>query len=108
KGSGLALLLGLIGATLSGGSATHQIHTEPERETKLSQVFIAINPAGLPQNVASNTITDEILASFQLPKSCDGARGRYPGERVLQTRKENLTDGIPVEPQIWREVQSFL
>ena len=108
KGSGLALLLDLIGAVLSGGSATHQIPTEPERETRLSQVFIAINPAALPQNAGSSTIADEIIASFQLSKSGDAARVRYPGEHVLQTRKENLAQGIPVDPQIWREVQSFL
>ena len=108
KGSGLALLLDLIGVTLSGGSATHQIHTEPERETNLSQVFIAINPAGVLQNASSSSIADEIIASFQLQKSGDGARVRYPGERVLQTRKENLAQGIPVDQQVWREVQSFL
>lgn len=108
KGSGLALVLDLIGAVLSGGNATHQIPTEPERETKLSQVFIAINPSAVSQNVWSGTIADEIISSFQLPKAGDGARVRYPGQRVLQTRKENLARGIPVEPQIWREVRSFL
>src|SRR5262249_50056303 len=108
KGSGLALLLDLIGAILSAGCATNQILAEPERETKLSQVFIAINPAALPQNAESNTVANEIITSFQLPKSRDGARVRYPGERVLQTRKESLSQGIPVDPQIWREVQSFL
>ncbi|HJZ64069.1 MAG TPA: 3-dehydro-L-gulonate 2-dehydrogenase [Candidatus Acidoferrum sp.] len=108
KGSGLALLLDLIGAILSAGCATHQIHIEPERETKLSQVFIAINPAALPQNAVSSTIAGEIVANFQLPKPTDGARVRYPGERVLETRTENLSRGIPVDPQIWREVQSFL
>src|SRR5579859_1332581 len=107
KGSGLALVLDLIGAALSGGSATYQIPTEPERETKLSQVFIAISPDALPKGAASSTIA-EIVVSFQLPKSGEGTRVRYPGERVLETRKENLAKGLPVDPQIWREVQSFL
>ena len=45
KGSGLALMLDLIAALLSGGHATHQITPDPERETNLSQVFIAIGPS---------------------------------------------------------------
>ena len=108
KGSGLALLLDLICTTLSGGSATHQIPDEPERETGQSQVFIAIDPAGLPSDRPASTIADEIIASFQLPKSGPGARIRYPGERVLETRMQNLAEGIPVDPQIWSEVLSLL
>lgn len=108
KGSGLALLLDLVGATLSGGSATYQIPDEPERETGLSQVFIAIDPAALPSNRSASAIADDIIANFQLPESTDGIRVRYPGEQVLQTRKQNLAQGIPVDPEIWREVQSFL
>ena len=108
KGSGLALLLDLIGATLSGGCATHQIRNKPELETKLSQVFITINPAAFPQSDLSRRIADEIIAHFHSGSSGDGARVRYPGGRVLETRKQNLAEGIPVEPEIWREVQSFL
>jgi len=33
---------------------------------------------------------------------------RYPGEHVLQIRKENMTNGIPVEAAIWREVQGLV
>src|SRR5579884_2705675 len=47
KGSGLALMLDLVGGLLSGGSFTCQIPPDPERETKLSQVFIAFNFAVL-------------------------------------------------------------
>ena len=35
KGSGLALMLDLVAALLSGGKATHQIATVPERENGL-------------------------------------------------------------------------
>ncbi|HJU75786.1 MAG TPA: 3-dehydro-L-gulonate 2-dehydrogenase [Gemmatimonadaceae bacterium] len=38
KGSGLALVLDLAAAVLSGGAATYQIPTEPEKESGLSQV----------------------------------------------------------------------
>ena len=105
KGSGLALLLDMVAALLSGGCATHQIEPIPERETNLSQVFIAINPASLSSG--STNIADEIIAYLHATPSASGKSVRYPGERVLETRKRNLADGIPVDPQIWREVQAL-
>jgi 3-dehydro-L-gulonate 2-dehydrogenase len=104
KGSGLALLLDLVAAMLSGGQATHQIPSDPERETGLSQVFIAINLTALDQNSLAARLADQIIESLQLPPHPTGERVRYPGERVLQTRQENLEQGIPVELSAWREL----
>jgi 3-dehydro-L-gulonate 2-dehydrogenase len=108
KGSGLALMLDIVAALLSGGRATFQIPTEPERETKLSQLFIAIAPHTLGQNESADNLADQILDFLHSPESASGDHVRYPGERVLQTRKENLQNGIPVEPTIWREVQTLI
>src|SRR6266853_4797293 len=47
KGSGLALMLDLLATLLSGGKASYQIEPIPERETGVSQVFIAIDPSCL-------------------------------------------------------------
>ncbi len=106
KGSGLALMLDLVGALLSGGCATQQIPADTERETKLSQVFIAFDPFCVEQAGTSVSIADQIVKHLQSPPSSSGGRARYPGERVLQTRKENLAKGIPVEPAIWHEIQA--
>jgi 3-dehydro-L-gulonate 2-dehydrogenase len=106
KGSGLALLLDMVAALLSGGRATHQIEPVPERETKLSQVFIAVDPAAL-NPAASTNIADEIIAYLHATRSASGKNVRYPGERVLEVRMQNLAEGIPVDPQIWREVQAL-
>ena len=105
KGSGLALMLDILAALLSGGQATHQIPAESELETKLSQVFIALDPSSLAPAGISAHIADQIIAHLQFPPPPAGQPVRYPGERVLQIREENLTNGIPVEPSIWREVQ---
>lgn len=108
KGSGLALLLDLMAAMLSGGEATHQIPTDPERENGLSQVFIAIDLTALDQNSLAaglaDQIADQIIGSLQLPAHPISERVRYPGERVLETRKENLAQGIPVELSVWHEL----
>lgn len=108
KGSGLALMMDLVASLLSGGSATFQIPAEPEKETKLSQVFIAIDPHAFQQTDNSASIADQIIEHLQSPASAVRENVRYPGQRVLQTRKENLEKGIPVEPAIWREVLDFL
>jgi 3-dehydro-L-gulonate 2-dehydrogenase len=108
KGAGLALMLDIVAALLSGGSATFQIPAEPERETKLSQLFIAIAPHSLGQSESADNIADQILDFLHSPESAPGDHVRYPGERVLQTRKENLQNGVPVEPTIWREVQMLI
>jgi len=98
KGSGLALVLDLIAATLSGGLATHQIPNDPERETGISQVFLAFDPTTLGPAEAASQIADAIVAS---------AGSRYPGERAVQLRAENLALGVPVDPAVWREVQEI-
>ena len=97
KGSGLALALDLVAAILSRGQATHEIPADPELESGLSQVFIAIDPGGADAGLA-----DRVIAHLQ------GGAGdaRYPGERTLETRTRNMREGVPVEPAIWREVQA--
>jgi 3-dehydro-L-gulonate 2-dehydrogenase len=104
KGSGLALALDVVGAILAGGWATHQIPTEPEKESGLSQVFLAI---AVPSGDEASRVADAIVEHLHAPLP-DGEYVRYPGERTLETRRRNLDDGVPVEPAIWAQVQGFL
>jgi 3-dehydro-L-gulonate 2-dehydrogenase len=117
KGSGLSLLLDMLGAVLSGGHATHQITADVIQETNMSQVFLAFNlPAledattGTPgvSAAARDQAIDQIVASVQGPDSPITKKLRYPGEKTLQLRKQNQEQGIPVNPDIWTKVQSLL
>jgi 3-dehydro-L-gulonate 2-dehydrogenase len=103
KGSGLALMLDLVAATLSGGRATYQVPATPETESCLSQVFIAFDPPS-PEEAAR--VADHIIDHLHAPTST-GEHARYPGERTLETRRENLVQGIPVDPSVWSTVQSL-
>src|SRR6266852_4078724 len=107
KGSGLALMLDLLVTLLSGGKASYQLEPVPERETRVSQVFIAIDSSSPHSAATASQVADEIIEHFQSPAYSAGERVRYPGYRVLQTRRENLANGIPVEPFIWQQLQSF-
>lgn len=105
KGSGLALMLEIVAVLLAGGQPTYQIPTESDKETKLSQVFLALDPSRLDVTGDSVRLVNAIIEHFQ--STPGGERVRYPGERVLQTRNENLANGIPVEPSIWLEIEEL-
>lgn len=101
KGSGLSLVLDLIAALLSGGLATHQIVPDPERETLLSQVFIAFSLASFADG---RGLADSIIASIRGPEDAPAGQVRYPGEQVLRTRAANLAHGVPVDAAVWAQV----
>lgn len=104
KGSGIALMLDLVAGLLSAGSTTYQIPAEAERETRLSQVFIAFDPSRCGDSIDTSDLAEQVIRHFRFPTHGEGARVRYPGERVLDTRKDNLANGVPVEPSAWRQV----
>ncbi|HZR29957.1 MAG TPA: 3-dehydro-L-gulonate 2-dehydrogenase [Terriglobales bacterium] len=107
KGSGLALMMDMVAALLAGGKATHQIPPDSDRENRMSQLFIAADPASFGPSEIAAKMADDIIAHFQLPPGSKGERVRYPGEQVLKIRSENLAKGIPVEPSIWQKVQAM-
>jgi len=107
KGSGLALMLDLLAATLSGGKATHQITADPNRENGQSQVFIAFNVSSLDRTITVSQIADQVIENFQLPPNSHQERIRFPGSRVLSSRRDNLANGIPVEPSVWQHLDTL-
>jgi len=100
KGSGLSLVLDLVAALLSAGRATHEIPLEPELETGLSQVFLTLDPSAMPGQDAG--LADRVIDHLH----AGAGDVRYPGERTLETRRQSLRDGDPVDPTIWADVQS--
>jgi 3-dehydro-L-gulonate 2-dehydrogenase len=104
KGSGLALMLDLLAAILSGGNGTHQITPDSLNETGLSQLFLAFDLSLIDQNRESARAVNEIIEFVHGAKPVGNEPVRYPGERTLEIRKRNLAEGIPVEPLIWQRI----
>jgi 3-dehydro-L-gulonate 2-dehydrogenase len=104
KGAGLSLLLDILATILSAGRSTKEL-SELEAEYGVSQVFIAIDTKKLSNFPAIkqtiNEIIDDVKASIQDENQ---SAIRYPGERVVETRKENLDNGIPVLKKIWEKI----
>ena len=96
KGSGFSLVLDMIAAMMAGGLATHRIPPEPEREIGVCQMFLALNAAAFPD---AGPIAESVIASL--------GGVRYPGERVLRIREENLALGIPVDESTWALMEAM-
>ena len=96
KGAGLALLLDMLAAILSGGSSTSEISRQ-KVETSVSQVFIAMDISGLGGRSAVDETINKIIEDYHQGDN----EILYPGERVLRTREKNLKNGIPVQKEIW-------
>jgi len=104
KGTGLALLLDLLATILSAGKSTFEI-TAQKVESAVSQVFIAIKLSSLPNSSRINSIINSIIKDYHSAEPDDTNNNiLYPGERVLQMRKENIEIGIPVNIDIWNEI----
>jgi 3-dehydro-L-gulonate 2-dehydrogenase len=104
KGSGLSILLDILAAILSGGFSTHEIEG-CNTEHDVSQVFIAINIKMLNNFPSINTTINKIINDLHNSIPIDpGNKIRYPGENVIQLRKENMEKGIPVNKLTWERL----
>ncbi|MBN2180484.1 MAG: 3-dehydro-L-gulonate 2-dehydrogenase [Sedimentisphaerales bacterium] len=107
KGAGLSLLLNIMAAVLSGGEATHEIGRH-EDDFGVSQVYIAIDISKLDNYRMIVGIVNEIIDDYHdSVTESDSMKIVYPGERALNTRKENLSEGIPVERNVWNQIKSL-
>ncbi|MGF6906517.1 3-dehydro-L-gulonate 2-dehydrogenase [Fusobacterium sp. PH5-44] len=102
KGSGLSILLDLLGAILSGGNTVTDIGKKYDMEIGLTQVMIAIDPhdfanASIIDNIIDNVIAD--IKSSELVS--DNSKIKYPGESSFEKRNKNLKDGIPISDEVW-------
>ena len=107
KGSGLALVLDMVGAMLSGGRGTYQITHDPAYESYITQVFLVIDPSNLDSAAHLTHIADGILADLHAAPRADADKPiRYPGEETLRLREENNRLGIPVDPALWEKLRT--
>lgn len=102
KGSGLAVMLDMFAAVLSGGLATCDLECDAMKEAGVSQVFVAVAPGGLPMDLAA--VERAILSLHGAARVDEGMPVGYPGEQTLALRRQNLSEGVPVDEAIWARV----
>lgn len=108
KGSGLAMMLDLLVTILSNGRATSVIGTLTDTdaaEVGISQVFLCFDVITSEQPEFVDRIADQLVDFIHATQPVnEGETVRYPGERTLLLRQENLDKGIPVDEAIWKKV----
>jgi 3-dehydro-L-gulonate 2-dehydrogenase len=80
---------------LSGGNATHQIAPDVLKETGLSQVFLAFDLSSIDHANENTKLVDQVINYVQGSEAAGEDKVRYPGQRTLKSRKQNLAEGIP-------------
>ncbi|THU31164.1 3-dehydro-L-gulonate 2-dehydrogenase [Niastella caeni] len=106
KGAGLALLLDILAAVLSGGLSVHEV-AKQQSEMSVSQVFIAIDINKLGNHSAIAQVVQNIIADYHRSIPENNRSITFPGERVMQTRQRNLQHGIPVVKEVWEQVKGL-
>ena len=109
KGSGLAVLLDVFSAILSNGLSTAGIDKAGKGSCgRCNQVFIAIDPLKFGNQESFDKIVNETIHQIKSSEpSVSNGKIYYPGEQSFKTRLENMELGIPVDDDVWAEVQKL-
>lgn len=107
KGAGLSLMFDLLVSILSGGNATHEVDHNGD-EYGLSQIFLCFDPVKLELMDWMVEKANSILDNLKNSAVFEGEAVRFPGEKVLETRAKNLSNGIPVAESTWKKILKHL
>ena len=104
KGSGISILLDLISTVLTNANSVQKIGTFGD-EVGLSQIMIAIDPSKFQDSSVTDGIVDELVAEIKSSEPIkEGGQVFYPGEIEINTRRDNMENGIPVIEEKWESV----
>jgi 3-dehydro-L-gulonate 2-dehydrogenase len=108
KGAALSIALDLTATVLSGGRSTSQIGLLGGDEFELCQVLIAIDAKRIAGESFLANAVSEALEDLKGSEPVDAAHSvRFPGEKRIRLRQENLENGIPVDDGVWDKIRSF-
>jgi len=102
KGAGLSLVLDLLATTLVAGRSTCDLGAQAG-EYGVSQVFLAFSKHLIGS--AARRQIERVLMDLHMAQAESEQAIRYPGERLLAIRAENLDQGVPVDQRIWEDVK---
>ena len=104
KGSGLTMMLDLLATIFSDGLQTAELQGV-KLEEGVSQAFLCFDLSRQSTSRSIDQIADTLIEYIHATSPIrEGERISYPGERTLQTRREHLEHGIPVDAKRWRQV----
>lgn len=105
KGSGLAIMLDIVVALLSGGLATHEMKNTGR---SFAQIFIAFDAERFAPADRCDTLAEELIAEIHAAEPAgEGERIFYPGERSLLNRQESMSLGVSVDDKVWDQIRAL-
>ena len=104
KGSGMAVLLDLLSAMLSGGKPGYAMNAAQDGScTGCCQIFMIFDPEHFSGKAHAEELANMMVDYLQAAEPAEGVSAiRYPGESVLRIRAENMELGIPVDEGAWK------
>ena len=105
KGAGLALMMELLTGALAGGLLSYEIAQTDKSgmDVDSSKLFIALDVAAFVEPSRFAHRVDDLIE--WLSRTEPGLEITMPGERGWKIRDENLANGIPIHPEIARELR---
>ncbi|MFM0020144.1 malate/lactate/ureidoglycolate dehydrogenase [Paraburkholderia azotifigens] len=105
KGFGLAAMCEIFGGALSGGYTTHEDTLQKTHAIINCMLSVIADPAAFDAPNAEAE-ADAFVEWVKASPLADGAERIYaPGEPERATRAEREANGIPVDPQTWRQIR---
>jgi L-2-hydroxycarboxylate dehydrogenase (NAD+) len=111
KGSGLALMLGLLGGVLNGAAFGRDVvdfNADDSSETNTGHFMIAIDVARFLPLATFTAEVDRHVGDFRSSKRLPGVDEiRLPGDRRRECRAERLRDGVPIAPALLAQLDKL-
>ncbi|AUT71465.1 malate/lactate/ureidoglycolate dehydrogenase [Paraburkholderia hospita] len=105
KGFGLAAMCEIFGGALSGGYTTHEDTLQKTNAIINCMLSVIADPAAFDAPNAEAE-ADAFVEWVKASPLAGGAERIYaPGEPERATRAEREANGIPVDPQTWRQIR---
>lgn len=108
KGAGLAVMIEVLTAALSGGPLAHEM-AEIDRsalDPEASKIFLALDLDSFTGKERFLQRVEDLLT--YLHRAADpGNEVLYPGERGWRTRDQYLAEGIPIHPDIVAQLRAI-
>lgn len=107
KGSGLSIILDMVGALLTGGGLTVPEITKSGAEKGVTEIFIAIDVNKL---IDAPTKEAKLQAIMDYVTSCpsdDGSPVRLSGHNLAKIIANHEQNGIPVNDAVWAKIKSL-
>ncbi|MGI6226310.1 MAG: 3-dehydro-L-gulonate 2-dehydrogenase [Peptococcales bacterium] len=108
KGAGISFIIDIFASCISVGNSVCEVGKLVGDEHGVSQIFIAINYTAISQEKNVAQILENAIEDLKKSQPIDKNQPIvFAGERMVISKRENESLGIPVDEHIWNEILSL-